>query len=151
MTRVTPNTVKAAGTAAPLTKGSNHAFPLLAPPLSLHGCVDHGVVVASTGTSYAAGLIGSDDVRNNSLTTMDIKDKTLKGRDIKNDVLGSNKIRNGSLKSRDFKAGQLPAGAVGGSGGRGPLGVGRRDRRDHRAVRRVHRGRCLPHACPDGH
>ncbi|PKH42116.1 hypothetical protein CXG46_06450 [Nocardioides alpinus] len=80
------------------------------------------LVVASTGTSYAAGLIGSDDVRNNSLTTMDIKDKTIKGRDIKNDVIGSNKIRNGSLKSRDFKAGQLPAGATGPAG---PAGVGR--------------------------
>ena len=77
------------------------------------------LVVASTGTSYAAGLIGSDDVRNNSLTTMDIKDKSLKGRDIKNDVIGSNKIRNGSLKSRDFKAGELPAGP------QGPAGVGR--------------------------
>ena len=67
------------------------------------------LLVASTGTSYATGLIGSDDVKNNSLTTMDVKDKSLKGRDIKDDVLGSNKIRNGSLKSRDFKAGQLPA------------------------------------------
>ena len=75
--------------------------------------------VASTGTSYAAGLIGSDDVRNNSLTTMDIKDKTLKGRDIKNNVIGSNKIRNGSLKERDFKAGVLTSGPA------GPAGVGR--------------------------
>jgi len=80
------------------------------------------LLVASTGTSYAAGLIGSDDVKNNSLTTMDIKDKTIKGRDIKNNVIGSNKIRNGSLKGRDFKAGQLPAGAQGPAG---IAGVGR--------------------------
>ena len=80
------------------------------------------LVVASTGTSYAAGLIGSDDVRNDSLTTMDVKDKTLKGRDIKDGVIGSNKIRNGSLKSEDFRAGQLPAGAPGAAG---PAGVGR--------------------------
>jgi hypothetical protein len=77
------------------------------------------LVVASTGTSYAAGLIGSADIKNNSVQSQDIKDKTVKGRDIKNDVIGSNKIRNGSLKSRDFKAGQLPAGA------QGPAGVGR--------------------------
>jgi hypothetical protein len=77
------------------------------------------LVVASTGTSYATGLIGSADIRNNSVQSQDIKDKTIKGRDIKNDVIGSNKIRNGSLKSRDFKAGQLPAGA------QGPAGVGR--------------------------
>lgn len=77
------------------------------------------LVVASTGTSYAAGLIGSDDIRNNSIQSKDVKDRTLKGRDIKNDVIGSNKVRNGSLKARDFKAGQLPAGA------QGPAGVGR--------------------------
>jgi hypothetical protein len=77
------------------------------------------LVVASTGTSYAAGLIGSADIRNNSVQSQDIKDKTVKGRDIKNDVIGSNKVRNGSLKSRDFKAGQLPAGP------QGPAGVGR--------------------------
>jgi hypothetical protein len=77
------------------------------------------LVVASTGTSYATGLIGSADIRNNSVQSQDIKDKTIKGRDIKNDVIGSNKIRNGSLKARDFKAGQLPAGA------QGPAGVGR--------------------------
>ncbi len=77
------------------------------------------LVVASTGTSYATGLIGSADIRNNSVQSADIKDRTIKGRDIKNDVIGSNKIRNGSLKSRDFKAGQLP------SGPQGPAGVGR--------------------------
>jgi hypothetical protein len=80
------------------------------------------LVVASTGTSYAAGLIGSDDVRNNSLTSQDVKDGSLKGRDITGDSIGSNKVRNGSLKSKDFKAGQLPAGAVGPAG---PAGVGR--------------------------
>jgi hypothetical protein len=77
------------------------------------------LVVASTGTSYATGLIGSDDIRNDSVQSRDIKDRTIKGRDIRNDVIGSNKIRNGSLKARDFTAGQLPAGA------RGPAGVGR--------------------------
>ena len=77
------------------------------------------LVVASTGTSYATGLIGSDDIRNNSIQSKDIKDRTIKGRDIKNDVIGSNKVRNGSLKARDFTEGQLPAGA------QGPAGVGR--------------------------
>lgn len=77
------------------------------------------LVVASTGTSYAAGLIGSDDIRNNSIQSKDIKDRAIKGRDVKNDVIGSNKIRNGSLKARDFEEGQLPAGA------QGPAGVGR--------------------------
>ena len=80
------------------------------------------LLVASTGTATAAGLIGSDDIRNTSVQSSDVKDRSLKGRDIKGDSLGSNKIRNGSLKARDFKAGQLPAGAAGPAG---PAGVGR--------------------------
>ena len=80
------------------------------------------LLVASTGTATAAGLIGSEDIRNNSVQSSDVKDRSLKGRDIKGNSLGSNKIRNGSLKARDFKAGQLPAGAAGPAG---PAGVGR--------------------------
>lgn len=83
------------------------------------------LVVASTGTSYAAGLIGSDDIKNNSITSQDVKNGSLKGRDINGNSIGSNKIRNGSLKSKDFKAGQLPTGAVGPAGPAGPAGVGR--------------------------
>lgn len=80
------------------------------------------LVVASTGTSYAAGLIGSQNIRNNSIQSVDVKDKTIKGRDIKNNVIGSNKIRNGSLKERDFKDGVLKSGPAGPAG---PAGVGR--------------------------
>ena len=77
------------------------------------------LLVASTGTSYATGLIGSDDIRNNSIQSKDVKDGSLKGRDIKGDSIGSNKIRNGSLKERDFQDGVLKAGPA------GPAGVGR--------------------------
>jgi hypothetical protein len=94
-------------------------FPSLRRPSPSMAVSVMALVVASTGTSYATGLIGSDDIRNNSIQSTDIKDRTVKGRDIKNDVIGSNKVRNGSLKARDFKAGQLPAGA------QGPAGVGR--------------------------
>jgi hypothetical protein len=79
------------------------------------------LVVALTGTSYAAGLIGSADVRNDSLHSRDIKDGTIKGHDIKNNVIGSNKMRNGSLKERDFMPGVLTQGdtrwaLIGGNG-----------------------------------
>ena len=80
------------------------------------------LVVASTGTSYAAGLIGSDDIKNNSIISKDVKDGTLKGRDVKGNSIGSNKIRNGSLKERDFKDGVLTSGPAGPAG---PAGVGR--------------------------
>lgn len=80
------------------------------------------LVVASTGTSYAAGLIGSDDIKNNSIISKDVKDGTLKGRDVKGNSIGSNKIRNGSLKERDFEDGVLTSGPAGPAG---PAGVGR--------------------------
>jgi hypothetical protein len=80
------------------------------------------LVVASTGTSYATGLIGSDDVRNDSIKSVDVKDNNLKGRDVKNGSIGSKDIRDTSLKARDFAPGQLPAGAQGPAG---PAGVGR--------------------------
>ncbi|MBL0746767.1 hypothetical protein [Nocardioides baculatus] len=80
------------------------------------------LVVASTGTSYAAGLIGSDDIKNNSIQSKDVKDGSLKGRDINGNSIGSNKIRNGSLKERDFKDGVLKSGPAGPAG---PAGVGR--------------------------
>lgn len=81
------------------------------------------LVVASTGTSVAAaGLIGSDDIANKSIKSVDVKDQNLKGRDIKNGSLGSMDIRDSSLKARDFAKGQLPEGAKGATG---PAGVGR--------------------------
>jgi hypothetical protein len=66
------------------------------------------LVVASTGTSYATGLIGSDDIRNNSIQSQDIKNKTIQGKDIKNSTIGARQVKDGSLRSRYFKEGQLP-------------------------------------------
>jgi hypothetical protein len=77
------------------------------------------LVVASTGTSYATGLIGSKDVRNNSIQSQDIKNRTIQGTDVRAGTLGAKQVKDGSLRARDFKAGQLPAGP------QGPAGVGR--------------------------
>ena len=74
------------------------------------------LVVASTGTSYATGLIGSDDIRNNSIQSKDIKNKTIQGKDIKTGTIGAKQVKDGSLRARDFKAGQLPAGKQGPAG-----------------------------------
>ncbi|CAB4703748.1 MAG: hypothetical protein F2667_05670 [Actinobacteria bacterium] len=60
------------------------------------------LVVASTGTSYAAGLIGGEDIRNGSITSEDVKNR--------------------SLLSNDFKRGELPAGEAGPVGPVGPAG-----------------------------
>ena len=77
------------------------------------------LVVASTGTSYATGLIGSADIRNNSVQSQDIKNRTIQGKDVKKGTIGAKQVKDGSLRARDFKAGQLP------SGPQGPAGVGR--------------------------
>jgi len=77
------------------------------------------LVVASTGTSYATGLIGSADIRNNSIQSQDIKNKTIQGKDIRTNTIGAKQVKDGSLRARDFKAGQLPAGP------QGPAGMGR--------------------------
>lgn len=79
------------------------------------------LVIATSGTSVAAaGLLGSDDIRNDSIKSVDVKDQNLKGRDIKNNSLGSMDIRDGSLKTRDLA--KLPTGPAGPAG---PAGVGR--------------------------
>ncbi len=79
------------------------------------------LVIATGGTSVAAaGLIGSEDIRNKSIKSIDVKDQNLKGRDIKNGSLGSMDVRDGSLKVRDFA--KLPTGPAGPAG---PAGVGR--------------------------
>ncbi|GAA5106080.1 hypothetical protein GCM10023339_02640 [Alloalcanivorax gelatiniphagus] len=83
------------------------------------------LLVASTGTSYAAGLIGSADIKDNSVSSVDIKDRTIQGKDVKSGAIGAKQVKDGSLRSRDFKAGQLPAGKVGPAGPAGPAGVGR--------------------------
>jgi len=80
------------------------------------------LVVASTGTSYATGLIGSPDIKDNSIASVDIKNGTIQGKDVKKNTIGAKQVKDGSLRARDFKAGQLPAGQT---GPQGPAGVGR--------------------------
>ena len=80
------------------------------------------LVVASTGTSYATGLIGSSDIKNNSVSSVDLKNRTIKGKDVRTGAIGAKQVKDGSLRSRDFKAGQLPKGEQGPAG---PAGVGR--------------------------
>ncbi|PUA82618.1 hypothetical protein C7S10_02480 [Nocardioides currus] len=83
------------------------------------------LVIATSGTSVAAaGLIGSDDVKNDSLKSADIKDNSLKGRDIKNGSLGGWELRDGTVKKNDLAPGILD-GAAGPAGPAGPAGVGR--------------------------
>lgn len=69
------------------------------------------LVVALGGTSYAATLI----------TSADIKDGTVATRDLAAGAVTSARVRDGSLQARDFKPGELADGA-GAAGPRGPEG-----------------------------
>jgi hypothetical protein len=75
------------------------------------------LVVALGGTgAYAAGTIGSKDIRNGQV----------KGADLARNAVSSSKVKDGSLRAKDLKAGELPAGpkgATGATGASGPAGA----------------------------
>jgi hypothetical protein len=73
------------------------------------------LVVAASGTSYAAATIGSADIRNDSIRSVDVQNESLLSRD----------VRDGALRARDFAPGQLPKGAKGDQGDQGAAGIGR--------------------------
>ena len=77
------------------------------------------LMVALGGTSYAAMKIDGGDIKKGTVTTKQIKNKTIKGVDVKPGMIGSKQVKNGSLQTKDFRLGQLPAGP------QGPAGVGR--------------------------
>jgi hypothetical protein len=80
--------------------------------------------VALGGTSYglATGLVGSREIKNNSVRSKDVRNNDLRGSDIRDGTLASRDVKNGGLLAEDFKAGQLPAGARGPQGEQGRPG-----------------------------
>lgn len=67
------------------------------------------LVVAMGGTSYAAAMIGSADIKDDSVRSVDVKDGTLKKRDLRFDATGA----------------QGPEGPAGPEGPEGPAGASR--------------------------
>ena len=63
--------------------------------------------MASVGTAFASGLIGSAQVRDNSLTSADIHDDGIQSRDIKNLSLGTADLAEGSVTSTKIKNGTI--------------------------------------------
>jgi hypothetical protein len=61
------------------------------------------VVMSAVGSAAAAGLITSSQIKNNSLTSLDVRDR--------------------SLLAKDFSSGQLPRGTPGPRGPQGPQGT----------------------------
>lgn len=78
------------------------------------------------GTAYAAGKIGTNNIRyhavtgsklsNNAVTASKVKNNALSGSDIRDTSLTTLDVRNGSLQAVDFAAGQLPKGDKGDPG-----------------------------------
>lgn len=81
------------------------SLPRLRKPSPSLGVSVVALVVAMSGTSYAAMTIGSRDVQDNSLRSVDIKD--------------------GTLRQKDFRDGVLASGEAGPVGPQGPAGNGR--------------------------
>ncbi len=69
------------------------------------------LIVAMGGTSYAAGLIGSNDIKDNSVRSIDVRDNTLRSKD----------VRDGTLRKRDLRFN--PTGQQGPAGPPGPVGA----------------------------
>lgn len=81
--------------------------------------------IALGGTSYAVGIntIGSKQIKNGSIKSVDIGNNKVVGKDIKNGSLTSGDIGNGKLAGRDLKKGTLTASAfAGGVLPKGPKG-----------------------------
>ena len=72
------------------------------------------LVAAGTTTAWSSGLIGSDDIKDNTLTSEDVRNKTLRMQDLDPEV--RDQIKQG-------EPGPVgPAGAKGATGPAGPTG-----------------------------
>jgi hypothetical protein len=65
------------------------------------------LVVAMTGTSYAAVKIGSAQIKNNSIKSLDVKDQSLTGKDVQDGSLAAADVQDGSLAGADVQDGSL--------------------------------------------
>ncbi len=76
------------------------------------------LILAMSGTSYAAATLSANSVRSKQ-----IKNGQVKTADLARNAVTSGKVKNGSLLSADFKPGQLVSGAPGPVGPIGPKGA----------------------------
>lgn len=76
------------------------------------------LVVATSGTGYAAGLITSrqiadntirsQDIRNGTVTGRDLRDRSVTGADLRDGTVTGADVRDGSLSGADLAAGSVP-------------------------------------------
>src|SRR3954470_24394271 len=65
------------------------------------------LVVAMAGTSYAAGQIGSSQIKNNSVKGKDVKDGNLTGKDVRDGTLAGADVADNGLTGADIADGSL--------------------------------------------
>jgi hypothetical protein len=60
------------------------------------------LVAAAAGAGYAAGLIGTAQLKNNAVTAPKIKNNAVTTKKIKNNAVNSKKVKNGTLSAQDL-------------------------------------------------
>lgn len=60
------------------------------------------LVVAVSGSAYAAATIGRDDIENDAISARQVENNTLKGKDFREGGLTSTDVRDGKLAVRDL-------------------------------------------------
>lgn len=80
------------------------------------------LIIAAGATAQGQGLIGSRDIRNGSVTSADIKDRTILARDLKRSLITSLRGRRGPQGPRGQAGFAGPAGPAGPAGAAGPAG-----------------------------
>jgi hypothetical protein len=60
------------------------------------------LVAAAAGAGYAAGLVGTAQLKNNAVTTPKIKNNAVTTKKVKKNAITTKKVKNGSLRSADL-------------------------------------------------
>lgn len=66
------------------------------------------LIVATSGTAYAAAKINGKNIKKGTITTTQIKNKTIAGADIKNATITGSKIKGATITADKLAAGVIP-------------------------------------------
>lgn len=66
------------------------------------------LIVAMSGSAYAAVTINGKNIKKGTVTSKQIKDKTITGTDIKNSTIGGVDVKGGTLTADKLAAGVIP-------------------------------------------
>lgn len=81
------------------------------------------LIVALSGTAYAANSIRSGDIKNGQVKAADLATNSVRSSELAKKSVRSSEVKNKSLRAVDFKDGQIPAGPPGTPGQKGDKGA----------------------------